>query len=149
MGRNAVRIFQIQFIRFCIVGLSNTLLSYGINVLILVVLAPLKWEWDYVAANIIAFALSVLWSFYWNNRFVFHGEKKGKRALGKMLIKTYLAYGFTGILLNNALSWLWISVLGISKYIAPLINLFISVPLNFILNKFWAFSQEGNNEGNS
>jgi putative flippase GtrA len=36
-------------------------------------------------------------------------------------------------------SWVWINVFGISKYVAPLINLVISIPLNFIINKFWAF----------
>lgn len=135
-------IFNIQFIRFCIVGLSNTLLSYGLNVLILMLLASFDWKWDYVAGNIIAFVLSVLWSFYWNNRFVFCSEEREKRNIWKTLIRTYLAYGFTGILLNNLLSWIWISVMGISKYIAPLMNLVISVPLNFLINKFWAFRQE-------
>lgn len=135
-------IFNIQFIRFCTVGLSNTLLSYGLNVLILMLLASFDWKWDYVAGNIIAFVLSVLWSFYWNNRFVFRSEEREKRNIWKALIRTYLAYGFTGILLNNLLSWIWISVMGISKYIAPLMNLVISVPLNFLINKFWAFKQE-------
>lgn len=135
-------IFNIQFIRFCIVGLSNTLLSYGLNVLILMLLSSFDWKWDYVAGNIIAFVLSVLWSFYWNNRFVFRSEEREKRNIWKTLVRTYLAYGFTGILLNNLLSWIWISVIGISKYIAPLMNLVISVPLNFLINKFWAFRQE-------
>ena len=54
-------------------------------------------------------------------------------------MKTYVSYGFTGIVLNNILSYLWIEKLGISKYIAPLFNLVLSVPLNFIINKFWAF----------
>lgn len=31
---------------------------------------------------------------------------------------------------------------GISKFIAPLINLIISVPVNFIMNKMWAFKTE-------
>ena len=30
-------------------------------------------------------------------------------------------------------------VLGISKCVAPLINLIISIPLNFIINRYWAF----------
>ena len=61
------------------------------------------------------------------------------RSLGKALLKTYVAYGLTGIVLANALSYVWINVFGISKYVAPLINLTISIPLNFIINKCWAF----------
>ena len=37
------------------------------------------------------------------------------------------------------LVYLWIEILKISKYIAPLLNLTISVPVNYILNKSWAF----------
>jgi len=57
-----------------------------------------------------------------------------------MLLKTYAAHTLTGILLNNLLFWFWIEQLGISRYIAPLVNLSISVPLNFVINKFWMFS---------
>ena len=65
-----------------------------------------------------------------------------QRSVWKALLKTYLAYGFTGIILNNILSWLWITKFGISKFIAPVINLIVSVPLNFIINKLWAFRAE-------
>lgn len=129
----------IQFIKFGIVGLSNTVVSYIFNVLVLLALQPFEVNWDFVAGNMVAFVLSVLWSFYWNNRLVFRTENGEKRLVWKTLVKTYIAYGFTGIILNNLLSLLWISVLGLSKYIAPLLNLVLSVPLNFIINKFWAF----------
>lgn len=48
---------------------------------------------------------------------------------------------FTGLFLNTVLSVLWVQILGISKMIAPIVNLLISVPLNFIMNKFWAFKK--------
>ena len=67
-------------------------------------------------------------------------EKTTLRAELVMLLKTYAAYALTGILLNNLLSCLWIEYFDISKYVAPLINLVISVPLNFAINKFWTFS---------
>ena len=54
-------------------------------------------------------------------------------------MKTYMAYGFTGIILNNILSFIWIDKVGISKFIALLINLIVSVPLNFVINKLWTF----------
>ena len=129
----------IQFIKFGIVGVSNTLVSYVLNIIVLVLLKPMNVSWDYVAGNMVAFLLSVLWSFYWNNRFVFTEQGDKKRSWVKTLLKTYVAYSFTGIVLNNILSWLWIDMLGVSKFIAPLINLIISVPLNFVINKFWAF----------
>lgn len=129
----------VQFVKFGLVGVTNTALSYVINILVLKLLQPYHLPWDYVAGNVVAFVLSVLWSFYWNNKYVFRKGEGQKRSLGRALLKTYVAYGLTGIVLANILSWVWINVFGISKYVAPLINLVISIPLNFIINKFWAF----------
>ena len=121
-----------QFVKFGIVGLSNTVISYvQKNNLIPSV--------DYLAAQVIAFILSVLWSFYWNNKFVFEKADNEERNIVHALIKTYISYAFTGLFLNSILSLLWVEVFGIPKIIAPIINLLVSVPLNFIMNKFWAF----------
>ena len=128
-----------QFFKFCLIGVTNTAISYLLNVGVLLALRDAGLSWDYIAGNVIAFLLSVLWSFYWNNKYVFAQDGGTKRVWWKALLKTYLCYGFTGILLNNVLSWIWITKLGISKFAAPLINLIISVPLNFMLNKLWAF----------
>ena len=132
----------VQFIKFGMIGVTNTVISYVLNVLVLLALKPLNVSWDFIAGNMVAFILSVLWSFYWNNRFVFTVQEGQHRSIWRALLKTYVAYGFTGIILNNILSWLWINVLDISKFIAPLINLIISVPVNFIINKMWAFKTE-------
>ena len=132
----------VQFVKFGIVGVSNTLLSYGINVAMLLILSPLGWSFDYVIANLTAFFLSVLWSFYWNNKYVFTVKGGQKRNTVKALVKTYISYSFTGIFLTNIMAYVWINILGISKFIAPLITLVFSVPINFLINKFWAFKQE-------
>ena len=129
----------VQFIKVGIIGVSNTVISYVLNAATLLILKPYEVSWDYIAGNIISFVLSVLWSFYWNNKYVFTAGEDEQRSTIKALMKTYVSYGFTGIVLNNILSYLWIEKLGISKYIAPLFNLLLSVPLNFIINKFWAF----------
>ena len=130
----------IQFIKFCMVGVTNTAISYVINVAVLLVLAPFHFKWDYVVGNLIAFFLSVLWSFYWNNKYVFKEKEGQSRSLWKTLLKTYLSYAFTGIFLANILSYLWIEVIGVSKYFAPVLNLVISVPVNYLINKKWAFN---------
>ena len=132
----------IQFIKFGIVGVSNTLVSYLLNLLCLLVLDKYDVAYDYVIANTVAFLLSVLWSFYWSERFVFteHTEDYKSNKFVRLL-KMYLSYGFTGIILNNVLSFLWISVLSISKVIAPLINSAIGVPINYVINKKWTFEE--------
>ncbi len=132
----------VQFVKFGVVGLTNTIISYVLNVLVLLALKPCNVSWDYVAGNVVAFVLSVLWSFYWNNKYVFSVEDGRKRNMWAALLKTYIAYGFTGIVLSNVLSYVWIHIFGISKFIAPLLNLVISIPLNFIINKLWAFKTD-------
>ena len=99
---------------------------------------------DYIIAQIVQFVLSVLWSFYWNNKFVFELKNGEKRSLWKALLKTYVSYSFTGLFLSSALLILWVQVCGISEFIAPIINLLVSVPLNFLINKFWAFKKTEN-----
>lgn len=130
-----------QFIKFGIVGLSNTILSYVIYVTALLgfqkmVLFP---KVDYLIAQLIGFVLSVLWSFYWNNRIVFVKSEDTERNLFTALLKTYVSYAFTGLFLNSILSVLWVEIFHLSKLLAPIINLLVSVPINFLLNKFWAF----------
>lgn len=130
---------MIQFIKFGIVGVSNTLISYLINIVILYFLQPWEISWDYYIGNTVAFFLSVIWSFYWNNKYVFDEPKDKQRVWWKVLLKTYAVYAITGLLISNLLSWIWIDIIGISKYIAPIVNLIITVPINYILNRNWAF----------
>ena len=94
---------------------------------------------DYLVAQVIAFILSVLWSFYWNNKYVFQKKDDEERNLLQSLIKTYISYAFTGLFLNSILSLLWVEIVHIPKMVAPIINLLVSVPINFLMNKFWAF----------
>lgn len=130
-----------QFVKFGIVGVSNTVISYLIYVVSLVLFRRfgLFPKYDYLASQVVAFVLSVLWSFYWNNKMVFKLREGQKRSVWKTLLKTYVSYSFTGLFLNSVLIVLWVRVLGISEFLAPVINLLISVPINFLINKFWAF----------
>lgn len=122
--------------------MSNTIISYLLYVVTLLIVSKSGVKFDYIIANIVSWLLSVLWSFYWNNKFVFKKEDGEERNIWAALFKTYVSYGFTGLILNNILSVLWVSVLHISKMLAPIINLVISIPINFFMNKLWAFSKK-------
>ena len=130
-----------QFVRFGIVGVSNTIISYVIyaGCLLLFRKFQIFRGIDYLIAQVIQFILSVLWSFYWNNKVVFTLKTGEKRSVWKALIKTYVSYSFTGLFLNSILLVFWVRILHISEFAAPILNLLISVPLNFVINKFWAF----------
>lgn len=144
MGDSEKRVEAVvQFIKFGIVGVSNTVIGYLVNIVTIFALRNEDVFWDYFAGNIMAFIIGVLWSFYWNNRCVFKLKEGEKRNFAAALFKTYMSYGFTGIILNNILSYMWIDMLEISKMIAPLINMIIGVPINFMINKLWAFRSQG------
>lgn len=134
-----------QFVKFALVGVSNTIVSYGINALTLLTLDHIGgFEGiDKYIGNTVAFFLSVLWAFFWSNKFVFKESEDGeKRVWWQTLIKTYIAYAFTGLGLSNLISWFCVDIIHISKYIAPIITLVVSVPINFAMNKFWAYRQK-------
>ena len=130
-----------QFVKFGIVGLSNTILAYLIYAGVLYFFESKGWlpKYDYLIASVLSFVLSVLWSFYWNSKKVFVVNEGEERRVLPALVKTFISYSLTGLILSNILLAVWVEVCGISKYIAPLINLVITIPLNFIINKFWAF----------
>ncbi|MFQ9587792.1 MAG: hypothetical protein ACLRZS_15335 [Mediterraneibacter gnavus] len=48
----------IQFIKFGLVGVSNTVVSYVINIGTLLLLKGFRLSFDYIIANVIAFLLS-------------------------------------------------------------------------------------------
>jgi putative flippase GtrA len=127
-----IRIFN-QFIKFGIVGLSNTFISYGVYAGLVYL------GLYYLIASIISFVVSVLNSFYWNHKYVFSVKDNEHRHFWKSLIKTFIAYGFTGLLLNNIFLYIAVDFFKLSKYLAPIIILIITVPINFFINKFWAF----------
>ena len=124
--------FISQFIRFGLVGLSNTAISLAIYYLFLWINPAL-----YILGNIIGFIVSVANAFFWANRYVFKGHVQN---LWKSLAKTYLAYGST-VLLATGLLFLQVEFWGISKILAPLLNMVITIPLNFIIHKFWVFKK--------
>lgn len=130
-----------QFVKFGLIGVTNTLLSYGIYMLVIWLMTPLDFAYDYIVGSVLGFIISVLWSFYWNNKLVFT-EGSEKRNILKSLLKTYLSYAATGIVLSNILLFIFVDLMGISKAVAPFLGLLITVPLNFVLNKYWAFRKE-------
>ena len=134
----------VQFIKFGMVGLSNTIISYVIyaGCLLMFRFTNFMPEVDYIIAQVLMFFLSVLWSFYWNNRMVSKKEEGVKRNVWKALLRTYISYAFTTLFLSTFLLTFWVNSVGISEFVAPILNLIITVPLNFLIQKFWAFKKE-------
>jgi putative flippase GtrA len=124
-----------QFFKFGLVGLSNTAVSMGIYYIFLFINPDL-----YMIGTVVGTVVSIYNAFFWNDRFVFTGNARDFKSKLKRVGKTYVSYGGTS-LLSIFLLWLEVSVFGVSKVIAPVVNLIITIPLNFIINKFWTFTK--------
>lgn len=154
----------IQFIKFGLVGVSNTAISYGIEMLcyyvlfkntkfigILNLLALLGISTDgnnikIVITTIIAFVVSVSNSYFWNNRYVFGSGKKSFSEHFKTYFKTFACYGITGLILSPIIKIL-LTKISVPFFIASLGALVITIPLNFVMNKFWAFKSKPTKDG--
>lgn len=123
----------LQFLKFGLVGVSNTLVSWACYYLFLWIDENL-----YIVGSVIGTVVSIANAFFWNDRFVFKGGRNDWKSKLKRLGKTYVSYGFTSIL-STVLLWAEVQFFGIGKGIAPVINLLITVPLNFLINKCWTF----------
>ena len=145
-----------QFIKFGLVGISNTLISEGLYCLFVF------FGMHYLPAYFLGFTISVFNAYYWNNRYVFKNESEQKRVWWKVLLKTYVSY-LAGFIISSVLLVFWIDIVQLSKYLSGIaeicagcgfesldayfwseiiaagLNLLIVVPLNFLVNKFWAF----------
>ena len=165
-SENSKRAAIIQFIKFGIVGVSNTLVNYIVYLIFFSIGVP------YLIANALGFIISVLNAWFWGSRFVFkEDETKQKRVWWQVLLKTYASY-LLGFFINSFLLWVWVDVLNVGQYfgfvgdilngvtgivgmqpkeytaetlsgiVGPIINIFVVVPINFVINKFWAYRQK-------
>ena len=125
-----------QFVKFGLVGVSNTAVSMAVYYIFLWISPDL-----YMVGSILGTILSIANAFFWNDKFVFTGNANDWRSKLKRLGKTYVSYGGTSVL-SNVLLWIEVAFFSVSKSIAPIVNLLVTIPLNFVINKLWTFKSE-------
>ena len=119
-----------KFIKFAIVGFGNLFISLVTYYLLVF------FSINYQMANIGGFITGSLNGYIWNRVWVFKNSKKNMASV----LKFYLTYLSTW-LLSALLLYIWVEKLGISDKIAPVINVFITTPINYLLNKYWVFKK--------
>lgn len=149
-----------QVLGFLGVGLFNTVLNYGVYC------AVIALGGHYLVASIAGWVISVFSAWVLQYLFVFReGGADSPQPWWQALVKTYLSYGFTGFILANVLLVLMLDIAHVevlfeplfvmdsffvfgsaramAEYVAPLIVMVINLPINFLLNKFWAYREKG------
>ena len=122
-----------QFVNFSVVGVINLILSYLLYVFFVWI------GFHHQLANQLAFWISVLNGYILNRFWVFKRQAVSKS--GTQTLRYFSVYGFN-MLLGVILLYLYVDILQINEYFAPLISIPLTVPLNYCLNRFWVFKSK-------
>lgn len=126
--RVAAKILQVDFARFLVSGGFNTLVTYGLYLLLLNVLS-------YRTSYTIAYVAGIVLAYSLNRYFVFKSHQGIKSVALFPLV--YLAQYLTSLLIL----WVWVNKLGFDERVGPLLAILITVPLTFIFSKFLFLSR--------
>jgi putative flippase GtrA len=119
----------VQFVKFGIVGVSNTLLAFAIYTVLLKVFGV----W-YLAASAIGFVVGAVNGFLLNRRWTFAGH------VGDSL--TPVRWGVVqgcGLALNEGLLFLFVDGAGIEKLLGQACATAIVTVITFLVNRAWTF----------
>jgi len=118
-----------QFLLYCVIGLSGTMLDFGVYSLL--IKSKLL---DYQAANAVSYASGTLLSFILNARFNFCvNDKIGHR------LACFFGVAFLGWTASALLLHVLVGVWGFNKYISKLVTLTVVVILQYNLNRRISF----------
>jgi putative flippase GtrA len=119
----------VQFLKFGIVGVSNTLLTFAVYTLLLKVAG--MW---YLAASAIGFTAGAVNGFLLNRRWTFRGH------VGDALTPVrYVVVQGCGLGLNEGLLYLFVVGAGLDKLLAQVFATGIVTVTTFTANRVWTF----------
>ncbi len=121
----------LQFFKFGIVGIINNIISLIIYYIVIL----FNQEW-YLIGNALGFLISTLNAYIMNSLFVFTQNKRHPPK--KYLIRTYVVY-ISSLGISTLLIYIFVQIIDISEVIAPILSLLITVPYNFLMNRFWIY----------
>ena len=120
-----------QFIKFALVGCSNSLVCLVVCYFILFCFG----EGRYLFGQTLGYIAAVFNSFFWNSKYVFSNHKGNKKiAFGKMCVCNVVVY-----MLQMGALYLLVDIMAVSEWSAPVLAILIALPVNFLLNKLIAF----------
>jgi putative flippase GtrA len=148
-----------QFVKFCIVGASSTLIDFTIYLSLMEGLhlqqaLGVGVEWARVVAQSISFAFAVSNGFFWNNKWTFRtGEVQGgKQRYGKFILTNLIGLSLN-IAINNGVAHL-VEAMPMTAHLQQMFHLndpagligkcaaiVIVVFWNFLASKFWTFKR--------
>ncbi len=133
VGDGATRILRmplvLQFVKFGLVGVSNTLIAFAVYTLLLKAFGV----W-YVAASGIGFAIGAVNGFLWNRAWTFKGH------VGDALtpVRWFVVQG-CGLLLDLGLVYVLVDGAGMDKLLGQAATTVVVTVITFFVNRAWTF----------
>lgn len=120
---------NIQFLTFAVIGVVNTFMHGGV-----LVMAVERFNAPVVLANLIAFCVANLFSYFMNSWFTFKSALSVVRYL-RFLVASMLSLGFTLLLA-------WLTDSSGFHYLVGFLLIVVFVPMfSFVVMKLWAFAE--------
>lgn len=120
-----------QFIKFAVVGVSNTAIDLGLLNLLLF------YHWDTLVANTVAFLVASVNSFMWNKYWTF-GDKTGN---WKTQLPFYLIVVTVGVGISDAFIYIFSLIFGWDINIVKIASIAAVFLWNFLAPKFLIFKK--------
>lgn len=117
-----------QFVRFLVVGVGNTLVSFGVYRLLLAVGTP------YAAAAPIAFGVGAVNGYVFNRRWTFAARDSTRARI------VYVVVQAAGAVATTLLVLLFVRVAGVDKVLAYLAAIAPVTVSTFAANRLWTFT---------
>ena len=121
-----------QFIKFSVVGLSNTILDFSIYIIL-----TREFYIHFLVANAIAFIVAVSWSYLANKWWTF----RDKSTSTKSQYSKFIVISLIGLGINEGILSLLVIYVGLWDLLAKLGAVVIVVFWNFWANRTWTFKE--------
>lgn len=136
----------LQFIDYCVIGVLNVIVDYLVYAAAILLLRLTDWDGTFLGipdcnvhlATVVAFIVMVCNSFYWNGRFTFADAAESAPGKKSVFVKVFFTY-FIAVLVQLAANVLFRTVLGLPELLVNPIDQIITIPLTYVLNKYWSF----------
>jgi putative flippase GtrA len=142
-----------QFVKFCIVGFSSTLIDFGVYLFLIEVFHLQRYVGSLVLARPLAqsisFSLAVGNGFIWNNRWTFRGSGRGSTSqrFGKFFLTNIIGLALNLTILTTVAHNIPPSISGLlasrlhdpAGFIGKVAATTVVVSWNFLASKYWTF----------
>lgn len=117
-----------RFIKFSLVGASNTLITIACYWICINVL-----KINFLMSNTIAYVFGVINSYFWNTKWVFKDSTANNK-----LIK-FIIVNLVALSASNLCIFILVKNMNINIYAGQLAAIGFSMIINFVLNKSWTY----------